>query len=289
MAKERDYFHPVKKLLLILFLLPTLGQAQDFTRQGESVQDEMKGMSLLVAPVHPFYLLSELDKKMSSESGVKGDREKLRRCLNRRITEAFSDSLETYDLMMDDLEQVNRLEFVYKGLDMSYQEIIEDNPKKKTLQWPKKKEEKSYQGAEVKVESGQLRREEILEKQYMGVAHTDPVMMDYLISQQAFTHLLVITQVELRKNIRPASENSEPYMVKVHYSLLDEKGVSLAGGFVEYELADEQVNMSAMCNDIFVNLGNEMMEEIDQYFDSPKVETKLVPADKVKGEENDDY
>jgi hypothetical protein len=278
--------------LIIIFLcaLPFFGNAQDFTLQrGEGANEKPEAL-LLVAPVHPHYFLSELDKKMSPDGNVAQNREKLRKAWNRRLTEAFSDSLETFDLIMDDLEKVNRLEFLYNGLDLSYQSVITDEPDKKKLQWPKKKEEKSYQGAEVRVESGQLRREEILEKQYMGVAHIDEVMLDYMRSQQAFTHLLVTTQIELRRNIYPNRAQEDPYLFKAHYCLLTDKGEVITGGFVEKGLSEEDVETGILTNDIFVQSAQELLTKLDPAFDPPK-EAPMVEfkEEKVKGDKNEDY
>jgi hypothetical protein len=284
------YFHPVRSTIIIfLCVLPCFGNAQDFTRQNGEEANEKTEALLLIAPVHPHYLLSELDRKMSPDGNVDQNREKLRKAWNRRLTEAFSDSLETFDLLMDDLEKVNRLEFLYNGLDLSYQSVITDEPDKKKLQWPKKKEEKSYQGAEVKVESGQLRRDEILEKQYMGVAHIDEVMLDYMKSQQPFTHLLITTQIELRRNIDPKRAQEEPYLLKAHYCLLNNKGQVITGGFIEKGLSEDEVDTGILTHDIFEQSAQELLTKIDPSFNPPEEVHKEVKEEKVKGVKNEDY
>jgi len=274
----------VKRLCSLALFLPLLIQAQEFTRNADNAEQGTTEALLLVVPVNPLYVLSELDRKLSPDGDVAQMRDKLRKALNRRVTEIFSDSLNTYDLLMDDLENVNRLEFMYKGMDLSYMEIIPEKEEKKLLQWPKKKEQE-YNGSEVKVEQGQLKREEILEKQYKGLSQVDPVMMEYMRSQTTFSQMLVLTQVELRKNVHPRPGQEEPYLFRLHYSLLNYHGALLSGGVIEKGMKDEDVAIDRVSNDIFVYTAAELLRRLDPFFDSP-VEVKEKKIEHIDGQED---
>ena len=250
--------------LFLLLFVPMGLMAQDFTRSPLDVTENLEDPRLLIAPVHPHYLLSELDRKLTNPEDVKAMRERVRAALNRRITEAFSDSMDTYDMLFTDLGKVDRLEFFYNGLDVAYTFLEEDEEKENGgFKWTKRKKEYELQGAEVKVENGQLRRDEIVEDRYMAVRGMDPVMLEYLYSQTGFTYMLVITQVELRRNLRRTPELTAPYLYRIHYALVDKDAHTLAGGKLEGQMEEEDVNTQVLFNDIFVTSSAELVKRVD--------------------------
>jgi hypothetical protein len=160
---------------------------------------------------------------------------------------------------------------------VAYTFLEEDEEKENEgFKWIKRKKEYEVQGAEVKVENGQLRRDEIVQDRYMAVRSMDPVMLEYLYSQTGFTYMLVITQVELRRNLRRTPELTAPYLYRIHYALVDKEGQTISGGKLEGQMEDEDVNTQVLFNDIFVKSSTELMQRVDASLHPAIVKPKSV-------------
>ncbi len=214
---------------MTLCCLPFLIQAQDFTRERAEDKQSLEagqGTEMLVLPYHPHYHISEVDRMMCPPSmDVTTLREKLRSAVTRELTQAFSDSLEVIDLSVQAYEEtIDIEEYMYNAMDYDYAELKEEEEKKKRFDigLPKRKEEKIY-GAKNYKREGQIDRVDILNDRYMMASVANIGAVEYLQDLYAYEHLLVITQLEIRKDLDDPTAGG--YVCNLHLTLQDAEGI----------------------------------------------------------------
>ncbi len=257
--------------------LPILIHAQDFTREGigdRSSNEEGSIAEMLVLPYHPHYHLSEVDRMMCPPTmDVNTFRDKLRSAVIREVTMAFSDSLEVIDLSLNMYdENIDIEEYMYNAMDFEYVELKEEETKKKRFDigLPKRKEEKVY-GAKSYKKDGQLHREEILHDRFMMATIANQGALEYLHDLFSFDQLLVITQLEVRRDLY--DPNSETYDLSLHLTLLDGRGTPMDGYKEVMKLKAEQLDYDSFRKEVLPALSNDILQSL-----WPKMHTKTASS-----------
>ncbi len=253
----------MKIWMIALFCLPLLVQAQDYTREGGQ---DGKSMSegaraeMLVLPYHPHYHISEVDRMMCPPTmDVSTLRKKVRSAITREITEAFSDSLEVIDLSLQIYDEaIDIQEYMYNAMDFEYVELKDEEEKKKRFDigLPKRKDEKIY-GAKNHTKNGQLDRKEITHDRFMMASVANTGAVDYMQDRYGFEHLLVITQLEIMRDLDDPQAGG--YVCSMHFTLLDAEGVAKDGYKEIMKLNAEQLQYNSFKNEVIPAIAREVL------------------------------
>ncbi|NNC83078.1 MAG: hypothetical protein HKN79_05835 [Flavobacteriales bacterium] len=261
-------------LTITVLLLPLWIVAQDYTIQSRNweTQTEKQGTTeMLVVPVHPHYIISEVDRMITPEGMTAIEmREKLRQRFSMEMTRLLSDSLEALDLLISDIPdtEIDLLDYLYNAIDHRYvkHETEEEDVKKFKIPLPKKKDKRVY-GAYATKENGQLKRMEVDHDRYMSVEFANPGAVDYLQDLYAFEHLLVVTQIEMRRNTEEADDL--PYLISVHYEVMDHKGNAEYGGKTTKTLDAQDLEYTHLTKTIIKELAKDCIAHIWKQNQSP--------------------
>jgi len=254
-----------RTLLLALVIIPVMGWSQDFTRISSDEVEDSVGVAystLLVLPYHPHYHISEVDRIMAGDMDVMTMREKLRSSINRRVCTALGDSIETLDLSIQSHDDIDLVDYMYNAIDYGYAkaEKIEEKPKGKIrLRLPKKKEEKVYGAYSVQSE-GQLDRREVMHDRYMSATVTNKGAVEYLQDLHSFQYLLVITQLEVTRNLDDI--DPAPYAASIHYELLDDNGDWHVGNKETIYLEREELSYDVFSDSVASTMAQGILKTI---------------------------
>ncbi len=248
--------------MIILFLLPTVLMAQEYTifREQETSIESEGANTILIVPFQSKYIISEVDRMLCDEAmGPRELRSKLRQKTAMEVTKALGDSLDALDLSIPGEQTIDIIDYVYNSLDYRYVKLQQDEPQKKrriNINLPKKKENKTY-GAYSKRQDGQLDRIEVHHDRYMSATFGNPGAVDYLQDIHSFDYILVLTQFEIRRNLDAEVEQS--YQADLHYELMDSSGEPLRGAKETVYLTNAQMDINTMKEDVLPGLADALL------------------------------
>lgn len=285
----RPTFMNMKHWMFFLALLPSFLSAQDYTIFRESAASVEEGGEnvVLVAPFHPNYLISEVDRMLCLEGQDPLEiRAKLRQYVSMELTRSIGDSLDALDLRIQGEESIDIIEYVYNSLDYRYvqYEPVERKKRKIEIKLPKKKDKKTY-GAYSTRRDGQLDRVEIHTDRYMSANFGNPGAVDYLQDVHAFEYIFVITQLELRRNMD--KESDFPYLASLHYELMDASGESMLGAKETVYLTEDQMTMNNLKRETIPAIGKSVFAKSWEAMRPVPEEGKEMRVEKLR--DNSDY
>jgi hypothetical protein len=269
-------------LLLGIFLIQFVGLAQDDTynkhkRKGQLTGDSVR-VNVMVIPTNPELYNSFFDKQMFEKN--KMDFYALRDTIlmetSFKVSEAITDSTTSAVIPESQTGYKEDMAFVYESINYTY-DLLPEPPKeesatekwKKKLTKPKPEEKKG-----TYMKDGQIVNEMDNRPRFTNVKIVNPDFLTLLHQKYEAKMFVFINQFEMviSNNITQIDIQSDNYPreIRVHFTVLDEKGKELSSGLV--------VRNSSSFDDEIAYLINESLKEIGVEI------ARFVPFSELKSE-----
>lgn len=276
------YLHFLMKCTSIIMAILISGTlvGQEYTMMGsESYEQGNVAGQVLVFPVHPFRIISEVDRALlENDDDIERLREKLIRNLSMALTRALDDSISTIDLYLDQQQEINVLEYVYNGLTFQYNDMPAEERRglSKLTSRLQKKDEQAY-GAYSNSQEGQLKRHQVLNDRYMSAEVDNLGMVDYMKEVYGFESILVITQMDL---VRNHDQNVKgDYRLSIHFSVIDDQARTLSGSRIDSYVDRADLSVENLKSNIFDTWAATILPMVLSVAEPMKVEALSVEQD----------
>ena len=238
-------------LTFFLFILcVSLIQAQDSSIDIDAA-DSAVHKKILIIPFEPELYVSDMDREIGKANRLNQNQivEKFRINFDRVLENTVQLKNETQSLLHDESSvDENAIVDIYSGISFEFTPVKRTQTKKEkiisSVLPPKKIPQK-----EATIKNGQVFTVRVTLERYMKTIIIDSLLLEHLSEKTHAEFFLFVNQFELKNSFTDVIElQNDTYQreLRIHFSVLDKKGVELVGGIAKCRFANNIV----LCNEI---------------------------------------
>lgn len=236
----------MKTRVWLFFLLIVLASNRSVAQSPiskDSTEKVLRAGKILVVPFEDRMFFTDIMRELSQGSGMTPQEviSSLRSGIVKSIGIKLSDADSSIFLHPDSVDKAS-LESIYEHLVYKFTpvRISPKNPEKEP----------------VGIHEGQVRTVRDTSTRYMACAFKDTAVLSKLSTEIGVQKLIVLNQMEVRMDLsNPDLLATDPqYIVAIHYTILDTKGSTIAGGLASRKFSQGDHNIRLMMFATFPDL-----------------------------------
>lgn len=230
-------------LFFLLIVLASNGSVAQSPIAKDSAEKVLRADKILVVPFEDRMFFTDIMRELSQGSGMTPQEviSSLRSGIVKSIGIKLSDADSSTFLYPDSVDKA-LLESIYEHLVYKFTpvRISPKNPEK----------------VSVGIHEGQVRTVRDTSTRYMACAFKDTALLSKLSTEIGVQKLIVLNQMEVRMDLsNPELLATDPqYIVAIHYTILDAKGSTIAGGLASRKFSQGDHNIRLMMFATFPDL-----------------------------------
>ncbi|MDQ3191298.1 MAG: hypothetical protein M3Q58_06885 [Bacteroidota bacterium] len=245
--KKSNYF-------LVLFAIvcasPLFAQDQTMGTKGDQVEKTVLSNSVLIVPFDERMYYSEFDREISEKDKLSFHqiRENFRKGIDTSLYLNLLPDHNVISMLGKDHDFDRDIDMIYAGIAYNYEALplVEknENQGKTKFQLNPHVKKTAADSKKDKIEQGQLTENIDTSEKFMATIITNDNLLNYLNKKYDAGYFVFITQLDIKRKPGTTAfqiqENEYFKEVRVHYTILNQKGERIAAGISLSEISSKE-------------------------------------------------